>query len=494
MLNRTTDNSDTYIHGTSSIILPLLPRTEFTLLPLQEMLEKYGLVPMCGELEKRSALNSLKASGTFISFGNLNADIKDQYSLYSVLELYTKYHLPDVNIAIQNAKENARDSFLEGFENINKLLVNVARAKQLGEDALSKDEYDGLLKRLNDVTQFYYFLSFLGEHIYLNYTAYTQMERAYKNELLNSPAFDKLMRQAYIDIQNNMKKNHFEDDDISAFTYEKFFEKRINHLISEMLSDHLTFEKLIGKIRELNLDIKAIVDHPTQENLEKLLSVLELSGDFFYESTKLIAPGACLLSLSPDSANKDERDYQADEFEKPLSNKALYTFDKLLMKFFKMPPTSNALAILRTTIKSRIELLEKRMTVLKKIVERDIEETKLFPEEIAVMKQGFPVIILCKASDKISKYSEHEQEYRACKSLKFGEDIMMIATDTPEHQKYLKEFFKKNDVLNMNVLLIDELYKLRSKQTSEASLSCPSSLFSWKKLPEIIAATTPENN
>ncbi len=78
-----------YIHGTNSAALALMTQTDFSLMSAIEMLEQYGLAPLCGELTQ-GGLDSAMADGK-PCFAKLSGEVNsNEYSLKKVVGNYAK--------------------------------------------------------------------------------------------------------------------------------------------------------------------------------------------------------------------------------------------------------------------------------------------------------------------------------------------------------------------------------------------------------------------
>lgn len=458
-----------YLHGTNSFILPMLKRTHFTMLPSIEMLERYGMAPMAGELD-----NTLFGGGLdsfdpprYICFGRMLSRGMSEYGLHKISDSYTSYSLATEEKTIAMIQKYANEALACGFENINKLLIHFARAKQLGVEPLGTEDYRKFLQQFNGVIQYYYFLALLGKHIYPDFELYYKTKQDLRDTVTDSPQ----IRSEY---QSKIEK--FQELEIELdFSFEQFLEmqKDKTDIIIDSIYTHLTFEKIVGKITDLKLDMKAVYENPTEENLKQVLSVLE------FPKTSVILTGAALqakkevtlsetqfFSLSKAYTENAKNIYTNHELYLLCKNDSGNRLQKLAVDFFVGKANEETFRNLEKIVLDRAKILTEKLALVKKIAAINAEEIKFSAEEMEFMKNPFPIILICNAEEKISLHDFSTQEYRAFEPLKFGKDITTIIADTQEHQLLIMKFLKGNHVRNVQVVLVAQLLenKLNKKQ------------------------------
>lgn len=77
---------DAYLHGTNSSILLLLDKTDMTLYSPIEMIEKYHLAPLCGEI-RMGGWEKAQCTGA-VAFGHLQSS--KGYTLGTIIQDYAQ--------------------------------------------------------------------------------------------------------------------------------------------------------------------------------------------------------------------------------------------------------------------------------------------------------------------------------------------------------------------------------------------------------------------
>lgn len=495
-INSSAEVYDPYIHGTDSRILAMLRRTGFKLLSVLELLESYCMAPMSGELDAeyfQTGMDDIDMP-KYISFGRLLADGANEYGLKKVSSSYTKYSLPTAEQSVAKVKSYASQSMECVFSDINKLLMNYARAKQLGvQQPLEQEKYSELTKNINDTTQLYYLFAILGKYISPNFELYRKVKQDLRNTVTDSPE----LRKKHKDYQNNFEAQKIEgirEEHALCNTFEQFIERQKDNanIINDFISAHFTFEKLILKIIELKVDVKSIYESPTPENLEKALKIFEFpktstikTGIYNVEKEVTLSATQFFVIKSLDKPAEEKiNEYDLCEtFSGCLNNNARgIKIAELIKEGFSGSATKKAFENLANLSLQRVELLSKKLALLNKMYNIDIEKVKLSKDELEFMKDSFPLILACTNEKKVSLYGYIRQEYRAYEPLLFGKDITSIATDTEKHQLQVQEFLRENGVKNVKVVLIGQLasyIKDCSASQSSSTYSNDSRLLAW---------------
>ena len=223
-----------YIHGTSSQALYMMPSTDYKIMPILEML-KMNLAPMVGELTK-GGYDVISDDVGIPAFGRMQ---HNRYDLKTVIENYTKY---SDNMSLDVCKKNFKDIFSNShklaFTNLNLLIIYLVRLRQLGvktEDVATSDEIKDLKERLDATIQFYYFILCIQKDIFIN-----------------SEGIDKFKNEHNLVGTANLR---------------------------DYIEHYFSFENFLEKIRIAKLDIEWIFQHPSEENIDKLIDFVKIPKD-----------------------------------------------------------------------------------------------------------------------------------------------------------------------------------------------------------------------
>lgn len=452
-----TNNSSVYnplIHGTNSMIFVGLRKTDFRLISNQGMLKEYGLAPLGGEVD-----SAVWGGGTdslytphYISFGELRVKDPDnhKYGLEKILSSYTDISLSSVDWYSQRTREYACAGAQCGFDNINNLLINFSRAKQLGGNPLPADQYQRLLEDFNGIVQLYHFFMLLGKYIHPNISAY---KRALQELVDNITDIEEMKKKydEYLALAQHFNKKHAIDFLISS--YEEYTTDEKNNHLRKVIKESFSFESFFKKINIAGLDIRDIYNNPTQDNLQKVLPLLEIrlagrdSATQLFNTEMLVQEGPA-VSVST-----------YDEYLRRIPvNSCEFNIHFLLLDLLLGKNLTDVFDQFEKALQSRIQVLNERFALLEKMFLRPLEEVALSPQELAFMKESFPVILVMSDNQhKCRLIDPSTREYRSFEPLNFGEDIKMIATDTTEHQLWIIKYLRTNSIKNVEVILMDQL-------------------------------------
>lgn len=428
------DFSDPFIHGTSSITLSLMAKTDFQLMPILRMMEDFYTAPMVGELTDGgySTLGkkvSREEDVGAIAFGKLKTG---EYNLDKIISSYTLFSPVDRNKSLKEFKKKLRSTLAEGFSEFNLLLIYLVRARQTHsslQQVITKEECDLLKQQLEGLIQFYYFIQLLGSYIFPDLEAL--------EEILSS----------------SLSK----DD------------------ISDAIGSILTLENIVERIIRNEINMKEIVENPTSENLQKALTVLELP------SKSLIAPrfGGCrkeihlpitqFFKLNKPVPRKSSgyRGYRKEDFWFFAKNNPSYGIHVFLRGYLEENYNSEYFIKLAKNARNHIQILEDRFRILNRLLEASQDKFAFTKGQKALFNTTFPVIFVSN-SEKIKSFFT---ENRSNVPLKLGNDIQIIATDTHKHREQLKQFLFKHQVGPVQVVLISELQKVAQNKKSGLPMS-----------------------
>lgn len=411
---------DPFIHGTNTSIFSTLAKSEFQIMSPIEMMDEYQTAPMTGELTMGGYAAVHHKGKT--AFAKMTVIDSQAFSLDSVLAKYTSLTVAYKRTSLSKFKETIESGVSKVFSNINLLLIYFTRARQTHESLeqiISASELKKLQYNLNITIQFFYFIQLLGTHI--------------------NPDFEAIKKSGI--------KQHIKDAAYSLLTY----------------------ENIIAKIKEYNIDMKAILENPTSDNLQKALLVLEfpkkciIKVGFACENIEIEFPVTQFFCTQPNDAKSSPPEEEADHAFACIANNMGQTINQLFEK-----AVSQSLPKMTEQSKKHLAAFIDRLRILDKLVSAPQTSFILTDVQKYFLKKTYPIILVSENEDKITLLDNCTQEYRSLSRLKLGIDIKMIATDTNEHRLEIMKFLELNHVRGMQVILFDDL------KTSKISKEKPS--------------------
>jgi len=419
---------DLFVHGTNTSILATLPKTKFTVMSPLEMMDTYQTAPMTGELTcggydaVGKPMRDTSMGKT--SFGIMSS--KGSYSLERIQSSYTALKVGSDKLSLDAFKKAALNGLDGAFSNINLLLIYLTQSRQTHDcldDVIHGEELKTLKTSLDATTQFYYFMQLLGTHIHPDFKA-------------------------------------IESSDIS-------------NILPKMVHTFLTFRGVVDKIISNKIDMKAIVENPSPENLHRALLVLQFPEEhtfnsglkdeckiklsttqfFCLESTE--APGAGLYK-------PHDPEYRFGNLAKNISG---YRINDLLVSFSQRRLSTSYFLTLGKLAKQHLEAFQERVAIFEKLVEAPQSQFTFTPMQSYFLEKKYPLILCVENEEKIQLHNFSDEEYRSKEALSFGKDIKIIATDTPSHRLEILKYLEVHGIKTVQVVLFDDLSK--SKQTRE---------------------------
>lgn len=404
-----------FIHGTSACILSSLERSK-ALVPLQKLLSDFQLAPMGGELNKRGAKGLSLGDQSCLGKMTVHNSSDTSCSNYKTNIVYDLSHIIDnysqanktqsLDAVVKSLKSEVARSKQQQFTNLVVIITYLARARQLNipeHTLMAQFDYQTLNNQISLTIQLYYLIICLGKYILVN-------DSAIKSK-----------------------------DEKKAF---------LKHL-----KESLTFERLMFLIQESNLDIKNIYTNPNPDSLKSIMRLFESdTHQIFFAVT------------DPKNINSVHHrqittplvvyDYFAEYFlhENDLS-KFCYS---LFLEENEDPLNQQDLFLLHQQVINQAETLERLQQLLKIIY--NSQHTAFNNRELFFAHQNFPLILVCEETTKIRMFDFSSGEYRTEHSLKLGEDITCIATDTREHCLLIMKYLEENAIYNVKVVLFNDLY------------------------------------
>ena len=466
-----------FLHGTNSSILALLPRTNFEFLSPLDMMHRYRMAPMAGEIFQ-GGLDYL-ADGA-MGFGRLdNGKKKAHYSLESIVQNYAD---PGYGKPTFETLDKALHMCIKfDFFNINQFLVSLCRARQWGIDISGLPSKE-MLEEMTLTIQFYYLVLCIIDHLTPNLEGFKQ-HQVLNNLLCGAKGFG-----GY-------------DGKIQEQFTEEYFKKII---------------------KSKKLDLKAIWQNPTKENLEILMQIFEINvgvdkkdnADRGHEQIKLrlfcsspkpnkfVAPRyhhdvefyfKCLINIRYSHCGGTiahrlndlfyimdyqqvqgfvgipigEKSFASKNLPKTLYGdleaqeltslvvepkgfhgdfKALADVPINQFKAFN-PENLEKLQVLRPKLVQYLEKLEARFALLKSIFEDNMKFEWSVVEKDCFEKP-FPIVLMTSDEESIQMFDIHGREYRLKKNCQMflGKQISLMATNNAENQKKLQEYLQKHSL------------------------------------------------
>lgn len=424
-----------FIHGTNTSIFSTLPRTNFQLMSPLEMIDNYQTVPMTGEINQggyavigSEPIKDEKMGKT--SFGIISANGINDYTLNKIIENYAQPRGRNVTSkqeALRQFKSEMENGFSSMFSNINLMIIYLARARHMHDsldEIISAAELKTLQDNFNDVEQFYCFFQLIGTYIHPNFELL----------VLETESGIKITKPDYKDAIKTL----------------------------------LTFEHIVDKIKQNQLDMKSILANPTEENLAKALTVLELPQictvkTWRGEDKKVVLPCTQFFCLEA-YPFKIRDEYQPDSFLIMSKNRnhSGFKFNDILSAFADGCASTSYFEEVTKQAKNLLIAFHDRIRVFNKLVQTPQNQFKLTHLQEHFLAKDYPLILLSDATDKIELDIEDYAEYRSNTALKIGIDITIMATDTQEHRLEIMQFLELHQIRNVQVILFSDLEFIKS--------------------------------
>lgn len=402
-----------YIHGTNSTALALMTQIDFQLMSAIEILEQYGLAPLCGELT-RGGFSTAMADGK-PCFARLSGeDNSNEYSLKKVIRNYAK---TNKTVSKKDCLDNLRfygaNPSRSLFSSISIINIYLARARQLGINLRDIPEIQSLEKDFQQSMDIFYLYLLFSTHIVA---------------------------------KKGIKELSYKDE----------------NALGDELEEHLSLQKVLKKLQQSNVSIQEIYNNPTAENCQKIIALLSL-------------PEHCKVQQLFEYVEeplKEQSKYKQLEtqWEYIVRNVTYWSFDYMLYK--KCTGKYERVDFQRVAPKllHYIETLEKRFLVTKSLFQDSQKPLILSAEDSDLVENPLPIILCYDQSRHIRIISMNSQEYRTQKPLKLGEDIQIIATDTETNIIRLKAYSDRHH-LNLNIISFADLERAHSSLSTEHPLS-----------------------
>jgi hypothetical protein len=460
-----------YIRGTRSPYLPHLKDQEFTLRSTHESLKNNGRVALVGEVEGGNyEERSADASPSFgiIIHPRLKSEVS-HYRLRSVIDYSTRY-APKLKSLKKTVKRSVNTAYDSDFSNINELLIFLSRAKQLGADLKEViGDVNKLYNRLDATIEFFYLCRLIGSYIYpaglspSDIGADVAPEAAATTEASSELA--RIPDVIYVNFQHKkiidkMSKN------ICDAEYGSKERRKLADLVKQLdrfsglpdtrieLHEQEALRPALAAVIEQYLTLPGEIGdiaYAAQSRTCSLEEQIVLTARYKY-------PFKVDLSLLNDK-NKSGRDARGRNhytlFDKPIDFPSFN--DAMCYELEKNNPTDSRQwkSDCDGYLDAEIKALEERREILKKLIEDPFVRPELSELEKDMLDKPFPIILMHDNSDIVELY---RYEYRATRPIVLGTDITMIATDSKENAKKLREYcFSHPALCKVDIFLFEQL-------------------------------------
>ncbi len=389
---------DPFLHGTQSSMLIMLERSSYELDSLTGLLGR-GLTSLTGELYAGTGHNTTLNSSPLMCFGKLHQ--WRGYDLKRIIDSYTKgeptQSRPEVHRqnALMKFREFLEKSRNNSYATINSVLIYYMRAKFFGvsdEELIAPDAFYAEYKAGVDT---YYLLLLVAEYFEVN------------------PDF----------------KNHKD--------------------ISQWVQDHYQFKHFVQRILASRLDLRAIYQNPSPENLAKCLPLFPVPDC----DDPAISMVKVLENRRDCSRFEREYDFFKVTLQNEYSTRILYFFVgwRLYNPFTSYEPA-----------KEHLVVMEQHLEMLRKLTQTKPDNIFENPQKCDLLTRNFPLILISDNAEVMTILnSDYCKEYRAKRPIKFGIDIQMVATDTREHALILRKWLDQHNFKHVTVVLFHELQNVK---------------------------------
>ncbi|QMT61164.1 SidE phosphodiesterase domain-containing protein [Legionella sp. PC997] len=464
---------DPFIHGTNSSIFSMLPKSNFEIMSPLEMMRTYQAAPMSGELTKGGYKTVEGKSLGNTSFAKISAQGSNSYTLKKVVDTYTNLNVELAHQNLKKFKEACDVGFKQSYLNINLILIYFVRARQSYqslEQVISSEELELLLAKMEASAQFYYLIQLFGTYIFPNVCELNKFRI----------------------IEDSAKFKGFNEE---------------ARQISLAVDNFLAYENIVQKIMDNKINIKEILDNPTEEQLKRVLDILEapkkctlknLNGEIEFEDIEL--PLTQFFSLTPDAfeyayEHQEKGVFWGMQLNMKGDSNAINT---LLTKFIQGLATNQLFLSLGTEAKHHVDAFQERIRLFKDLVNTPQAQFRITDIQWYFLERQFPIILLSEAEDKISLFNFEIEEYRSNSNLKFGTDIKIIATDNNFHRLEILKYLALHKLNHIQVILFSDLEKIKANHKKPSSLQHHSDFvptLKWmaaQKVPKSLAQSVRE--
>ena len=395
-----------FIHGTDSGVFSIMEHTDFTMMEPIEMVDKYGIAPITGELGSRGAFYGIRMTSN-PRFGRCKGY---GFSLNDIIKNYA------CNISSVTGRTEDYNNLCRSLHNnrggINLCIIHATRCKQKGID-ISKLLNSKTIKLFRRHYDFLHFGFFINNFIYPKAEIVGDEDHADAASEIFTPRF----------LMNKFKHLKLR----KIYRKYKNCPENIPEDIKKSIIDALTLPEKV-KISDYMDDSSKVITITVRQPFtfsEEVPVPFDPTNFFSFEQPETIA------------------DYNTSTYNSWTPDRLLYRSieNKYFSQYF-MQKFRNELSEILKIFRRKINILEK------------VLNTNTYPS-ISIPEKRFPIIFV---SNNKKLFSQIGGEFEAIKPLKLGHEIKTVATDLPENKQYLEEYFFKHG-LKCKVILFDELRK-----------------------------------
>jgi len=414
--SNTNSQFNPFIHGTNSFILPLLEHTEMQILSPIEMIRKYNVAPLGGEIG--NSLDRPQYNGD-TSFARLQAkqyiefenDRRFQYTLDDVIKDYTHFKLTkmiDDGPIFYDWEQFEKYA----FSDINYLMLQIVQKKQLGQKVFWKDpeHLDELFQKIEATIQVYWLALIIGKYIHPDF------------QLIESFGRNKVNLINFIGYEN-------------------------------------TLDLLCKKIIDQQLNIELIYQNPTPENLvliEDLLALPPRTVPELQHGHGYVEVETRIFTQKTAEYKSEDKSSKAGSMFKQFSVNQSYGIDEWLRQYAHGNVDSNFYSIVEPHMKGLIYALSQKKEMLKQLLFDEVK-CPIIDINSEFIINPLPLVLIFESAGDTPYEDMENGEFRISVPLTIGKDITMIATDTDENRERLVSFFLKNNIDNVEIVLFDQL-------------------------------------
>jgi hypothetical protein len=440
-----------YLHGTTSGILSLLPKTHFTLTSAINMLDTYKLAPFSGEQgnalwgHAKGGFSHLNPQSKMF-FGRLQS-VSGDYQLPNILEYANgkgPYHFP------LSLSDKLDSTIQNKFKNINTVISDILQAKQKGQNivpaCLNKINSD-IIHAFKAYIMACQMVTLLGTTIAVDMQVYNTVRKKRLNDIkkLDSSSPEYVTECAKIREFNDEYNECKPTPPVDQYKTQQIERLQREHPFKENLFK-IDFKHLIERILESNDSLK--VDY--NENPDQFLKFsVNLLNSFLVENNAtLFIKGSLDHTDCEAVVDIDVGEMLGDQLGCTLG---WYVYNEI-----NQSSCLNRFVDIHVNVNEHIDLLRRKLELLEYAVNFPVTDAKLSEEALSYAKKPFPIILFCESEDKIHLANLYSLEYFSEQDLVFGVDIKTIATDTQQHKLILDRFMQEHD-LDVQVMLISQL-------------------------------------
>lgn len=400
-----------FIHGTNSSMLQVLEYTDYTMIEPVDMVEKYGVAPLTGEMGYRGAYRGfMRTSNTrFGRCRDYSYDLKKIIEEYA-LDIQGNLGYNDIEI-LQNLGKPFHG-------NLNLIIIYVTRCKMQGLDVsklISQEHIESLRQTVNTLHLGYF----------INNIVHPKPE-VIGNKNVADVVYDKFK-------PNYLFKKIAESNLDLGKIYDKYKQEpcKIPNDIREQIMSLLTIDKTTTVERFHNFE------------RERIEITVDETQPFSFEK-KIDYPSNVRYGQF---GNIESPEFTARSFASWCLEYGL--MGMLYKSIMNEKLSAEYMCLFRAELYNVLKTYERKINILESLLKRD-DIPRIEP-----VKDTFPLILISN-NDKV--FRQIAGEFETVRPLKIGTDIRKCATDTQENKKKLERLFEEKQI-KCKVYTFDQLKK-----------------------------------